>query len=180
MMKKLLMLLSALSLGVAMLALSPVGAAASGSSEDGPELVGTVNGHGVSLMEAPGIGRGPSTFDIHVQLFSNGSARGRVYCVDVAGDPTGSGIIFGQATSWTRDATGAVTLIVPTGTFTTVTGVILNTNTYFTTTIQRFGGAGVGHWSMNFNHKPFPFCWESVTQGHINGKGEIFRQRDDE
>jgi len=42
------------------------------------------------------------------------------------------------------------------------------------------GGAGVGHWSMNFNHRPLPFCWELLTKGHINGKGEIFRQRDDE
>jgi hypothetical protein len=178
-MKKLLTLLSALFLGVAMLALNPLAGAASGPSEDRPEVVGTINGHGVSLMEAPGIGRGPSTFDIHVQLFADGTARGRVYCVDVAGDPTGSGIIFGQATTWTQDATGAVTLIVPTGTFTTVTGVVLSTSTYFTTTIQRFGGAGVGHWSMNFNHKPFAFCWELVTKGRISGKGEIFRQRDD-
>jgi hypothetical protein len=179
-MKKLLTLLPALSLAVAMLALNPAAGAASGPSEDRPDVVGTINGHGTALMGPPGIGVGPSTFDIHVRLFSDGSARGRVYCVDVAGDPTGSGIIFGQATSWTQDATGAVTLIVPMGTFTTVTGVILNTSTYFTTTIQRFGGAGVGHWSMNFNHMPFPFCWELVTKGHINGKGEIFRQRDDE
>lgn len=179
-MRKLLTLLPALSLAVAMLALNPVAGAASGPSEDGPELVGTINGEGRAIMGPPGIGVGPSTFDIHVQLFSDGSARGRVYCVDLLGDPTGSGIIFGPAATWTQDATGAVTLIVPTGTFTTVTGVILNTNTYFTTTIQRFGGAGVGHWSMNFNHKPFPFCWELVTKGHISGKGEIFRERDED
>jgi hypothetical protein len=179
-MNKLLKFLPAISLAVAMLALNPAAAAASGPSEDGPELVGTVNGHGTSIMGAPGIGRGPSTFDIHVQLFADGSARGRVYCVDVAGDPTGSGIIFGDAKNWTQDAQGAVTLIVPNGTFTTLEGVIVPPSRYFTTTIQRFGGAGVGHWSMNFMHKPIPFCWELVTKGRITGKGEIFRQRDDD
>ncbi len=178
-MKKLLTLLPAISLAVAMLAASQVSAAASDRAEHGPELVGTINGQGAAIMGPPGIGVGPSTFDVHVQLFSDGSARGRVYCVDLAGDPTGSGIIFGQATSWTQDATGAVTLIVPTGTFTTLAGVPVPPSRYFTMTIQQFGGAGVGHWSMNFNHKPFPFCWELVTKGHIVGKGEIFRQRDD-
>ena len=179
-MNKLMKLLPAISLAVAMLGLNPAAAAASGPSEDGPELVGTVNGHGAAIMGAPGIGRGLSTFDIHVQLFSDGSARGRVYCVDVAGDPTGSGIIFGPATSWTQDALGAVTLIVPNGTFTTLAGVTVPPVRYFTTTIQHFGGRGVGHWSMNFMHKPMPFCWELVTKGHISGKGEIFRPRDDE
>ncbi len=179
-MKKLVTLFSSLALGVVMLALNPVAGAASGPSVDRPEVVGTVNGHGTAIMGAPGIGRGPSTFDIHVQLFSDGSARGRVYCVDVAGDPTGSGIIFGPATTWTQDAQGLVTLIVMHGTFTTVDGKVLNSDTYFTTTIQHFGGAGVGHWSMNFNHNSFAFCWELVTKGRITGKGEIFRQRDDE
>jgi hypothetical protein len=179
-MRKLLTLLSAISLAMAMLVLNPAAAAASGPSDDGPEVVGTVNGHGVAIMGAPGVGRGPSTFDIHVQLLADGSARGRVYCVDVAGDPTGSGIIFGPATSWTQDAQGEVTLIVPHGIFTTLAGKVLSSNTYFTTTIQHFGGAGVGHWSMNFNHNSFAFCWELVTKGRITGKGEIFRERDDE
>jgi len=178
-MKRLLTLLSALSLGVAMLALNPIAGAAS-ASEDRPEVVGTVNGRGVAIMQAPGVGRGPSTFDIHVQLLADGTARGRVYCVDVAGDPTGSGIIFGPATSWTQDAQGLVTLIVAHGTFTKLDGTVLNSDTYFTTTIQHFGGAGVGHWSMNFNHHTFAFCWELVTKGRITGKGEIFRERDDE
>lgn len=178
-MKKLLMLLPAIALAVAMLALNPVAGAASGPSEDGPELVGTVNGHGVALMGPPGFGIGPSTFDIHVQLFADGSARGRVYCVDVFGDITGSGIIFGEATSWTQDAQGLVTLIVPNGTFTTLAGAIVPPARYFTTTIEHFGGAGVGHWSMRFGPKQFLFCWEAVTKGRISGKGEIFRQRDE-
>src|SRR6266576_3103723 len=121
-MKKLLALLSALSLGVAMLALTTVAGAASGPSRDEPNVVGTVNGHGTAIMGPPGVGRGPSTFDIHVQLLADGSARGLVYCVDVAGDPTGSGIIFGDATNWTQDAQGLVTLIVTHGTFTKLDG----------------------------------------------------------
>jgi hypothetical protein len=52
-------------------------------------------------------------------------------------------------------------------------------------TIQHFGGKGVGHWTLNLPGNPSPFnggpiCQERLTSGHIFGKGEVFRLRDEE
>lgn len=203
-MKKLLTLIPAISLAVALIAAHPVAAAANGASHDKPEVVGTIHGRGVSNMMdlvAAGYKGGKcdpvnaaanrctvSTFSIDVKLFSDHSARGKFDCVDIVGDPLGyPGDIFGDITSWSWDADGSVKLSIPNGTVVSIPGgdqfpaMALS----FTVTIQHFGGAGVGHWTLDIpgaeNASRFnggPICQELLSRGHIVGKGEVFRRRD--
>jgi hypothetical protein len=206
-MKRLLTLLSALSLGVAMLALNPIAGAASGPSKDRPEVVGTIHGRGASNMMdmvAAGLKAGRcdrvsaaarrctgSTFSIDVTLFSDHSARGKFDCVDIAGDPVGyPGDIFGDVSRWSQTAKGGpVTLYISDGTLVAIPGgdpFPTATGLSFSVTIQHFGGAGVGHWTLDVpgpgNASPFnggPICQELLSRGNIVGKGEVFRQRDE-
>jgi hypothetical protein len=207
MMKKLLNLIPAISLAVAMLAAQPVAAAAHGGSKHKPEVVGTIHGTGVSNMMdmvAAGLKGGTcdpvnaaanrctvSTFSIDVKLFSDHSARGKFDCVDIVGDPLGyPGDIFGDISSWSQSAEdGPVTLYITNGTLVSIPGGAQfppATGLSFSVTIQRLGGAGVGHWTLDVpgagNASPFnggPICQELLSRGHIVGKGEVFRHRDD-
>jgi hypothetical protein len=203
-MKKLLRLIPAISLAVAMLGLYPVAAAANVGSKDKPEVVGTIHGRGVSNMTdlvAAGLKRGTcdrvnaaanrctvSTFSIDVKLFSDHSASGKFDCVDIVGDPLGyPGDIFGDVSSWSQNAEdGPVTLYIRDGTLVSIPGGAQfppATGLSFTVTIQHFGGAGAGHWTLDGNQKsPFnggPICQELLSRGQIVGKGEVFRQRDE-
>jgi hypothetical protein len=200
--KKLLKLIPALSLAVAMLGLYPVAAAANGGSEDRPEVVGTIHGRGVSNMTdmvAAGLKGGKcdpvsaaanrctvSTFSIDVKLFSDHSASGKFDCVDIVGDPLGyPGDIFGDVSSWSQNADGSINLLVIDGKLIPFPGTVIKfSGLHFTVTIQHFGGAGVGHWTLTGKQiSPFnkgPICQELLSRGQIVGKGEIFRQRDDE
>src|SRR5437867_3650736 len=103
MMKKLVNFIPAISLTVAMLASHPVVASAAVT------VVGTVNGGGTAVMTdvaAAGFS-GVSSFAIHATLFSDGSASGHFDCVDHMGNPPGyAGNIFGDITSWSKDAQG--------------------------------------------------------------------------
>src|SRR5450759_1578301 len=96
-MKRLLNLLPAISLAVAMLASHPAAAAAANAVT----VVGTINGGGTSLMYAgPGFAPGTknvSSFGIHATLYSDGTATGHVDCVDHHGDVS-AGNIFGTVT----------------------------------------------------------------------------------
>lgn len=185
-MKRLVNLIPAISLTVVMLASFPVAASAAnpGQHSEGrhPSVVGTIHGRGMAHMTdmSP---LGVTKFSIDVTLFSNHSARGKVDCVDL--DPFSyRGDISGHATSWSQTAEdGPVTVYfvgslvaIPSGAqFQPVSP--LN----FTVTIQHFGGAGVGQWTMDV--PPFlspnggPICQELVSSGHIVGKGELFRIR---
>src|SRR5579864_8038420 len=99
-MRKLVNLLPALALSVAMLASHPTVAAANAVT-----VVMTINGGGTALMYAgPGAGdKSVSSFGIHATLYSDGSATGHVDCVDQH-DDTASGNIFGDVTSWSINA----------------------------------------------------------------------------
>ena len=204
-MNKLLKLIPAISLAVAMLGLYPVAAAANGGSDDRPEVVGTIHARGASnMMDLVGAGLKAgtcdrlsaaarrctvSTFSIDVKLFSDHSARGKFDCVDIAGDPLGyPGDIFGDVSSWSQAAEGGpVTLSITDGTLVAIPGgdpFPTATGLSFTVTIQHFGGAGVGHWTLDVPGlaSPFnggPICQELLSRGRIVGKGEIFGQRDE-
>jgi len=202
MMKKLVNLIPAISLAVAMLGAHPVGAAANGASEDKPEVVGTIHGRGVSNMMdlvAAGLKGGAcdpvsaaanrctvSTFSIDVKLFSDHSARGTFDCVDIVGDPQGyPGDIFGHISSWSQsEEDGPVTLYITDGTLVSIPGgdqFPPATGLSFSVTIQRLGGAGVGHWTLDLPafDSSGPICVELLNRGHIVGKGEVFRHRDE-
>ncbi|GAC1634667.1 MAG: hypothetical protein NVS4B2_21570 [Chloroflexota bacterium] len=138
-------------------------------------VVATINGGGTANMTdlvAAGF-KGVSSFSMHATLYSDGSARGHFDCVDHMGDAPGyPGNVFGDITSWSRDPlTGYVTLHVTNGTLINIPGGPVATGIQFPVTIQSFGGAGVGHWTLGvpgqsrFNGGPI--CQELLTSGQI-------------
>jgi hypothetical protein len=113
-------------------------------------------------------------FGMGVTLFSDGSATGDFECVDQHGDATGGGNIFGKVTGWSKE--GDVIVLQVTGkTFNFPGGPVPPFggppgDVKFTVKIQKFGGAGVGHWSLESGG--FIFCWELLTSGQIVYKPE--------
>jgi hypothetical protein len=105
---------------------------------------------------------GTTSFGIHATLYSDGTARGHVNCVDQVGS-TFPGNIFGEVTSWEGSLDGSITL--------NVVGKLVGfpgghpQDVSFTVTIQRFGGAGVGHWTLSIGG--FTFCVETLLSGQI-------------
>lgn len=163
-MRKLATLIAATSLALAMLAMQPVTASAAVT------VVGTINGGGTALMTAGPTagGKSVSSFGVHATLFSDGSAQGHFDCVDQMGD-TGPGNVFGAITSWSRDVdTGLITLHITDGKFVAIPGgLVVPGGLPFTVTIQRFGGAGEGHWTLNVGGNPNPTCIELLISGQI-------------
>src|SRR2546426_10978884 len=108
--------------------------------------VGTVNGGGTAIMTdvaAAGFS-GVSSFSMHATLFSDGSASGHFDCVDHMGNPPGyPGNIFGDITSWSKDAQG-LHLYVTNGSLVGHGLHKARRGRAFTVTIQSFGGAGGG------------------------------------
>ena len=157
-MKKLLNLMPAISLAVAMLASHPAVAGASTVT-----VVATINGGGTALMTSgPGAGgKSVSSFGFHATLYSDGTATGHVDCVDQMGD-TSTGNIFGEVTGWSQGPFG-LTLLV-TGKLVAIPGGHPIPRT-FKVTIQTFGGAGVGHWTLG--PPAHPFCIELLLSGQI-------------
>jgi len=113
-------------------------------------------------LSGPGAGgKSVSSFGIHATLYSDGTATGHVDCVDQMGD-TAVGNIFGEVTRWSMGPYG-LTLFV-TGKLVNIPGghpVAAN----FPVTIQRFGGAGVGHWTLG--NPASPFCIELLISGQL-------------
>ena len=168
MMKRLVNFIPAISLTVAMLASHPVAASAAVTA------VGSVNGGGTAIMTdvaAAGFS-GVSSFSMHATLFSDGSASGHFDCVDHMGNPPGyPGNIFGDITSWSKDAQG-LHLYVTNASLVGHGAPGARGGLAFTVTIQSFGGAGVGHWTLDFPGVPSPFnggpiCQELLTSGQI-------------
>jgi hypothetical protein len=164
-MRKLVNLLPAISLAVAMLASHPAAAAAAIA----PTVVATINGGGTASMcctTAAGL-KSVSAFGIHATLFSDGSAQGHFDCVDLMGD-TMPGNVFGPITSWSRDtATGDIILQITDGSLVgTHGGATFHGSRHPHVTIQSFGGAGVGHWTLT-NAADVVVCDELLLSGHI-------------
>jgi hypothetical protein len=169
-MKKLLNLLPAISLAVAMLASHPAAAAANVVT-----VVATINGGGTALMYAgPGMGdKSVSSFGIHATLYSDGTASGHVDCVDQH-DDTSAGNIFGEVTSWSLNAADGD---IDDGIQLHVTGQLITfpgghpVDTSFPVTIQAAGGAGVGKWTLG--NPAAPFCIEILLSGQIVVRGNV-------
>jgi hypothetical protein len=157
MMKKLVNLIPAISLAVVMIGSHPVVASAAVT------VVGTINGGGTALMTSgPGAGgKSVSSFGFHATLYSDGTASGHVDCVDQMGD-TSTGNIFGEVTRWSVGPHG-LTLFVSGKSIAIPGGHPVARN--FPVTIQAFGGAGVGHWTLG--NPANPFCIELLLSGQI-------------
>ncbi len=137
-------------------------------------LVATIHGAGGAVMDAGApILRGGTTYSIDARLYSDGTASGFFDCVDVAGS-TFPGDFRGPITSW-KKVGGKITL--------SGTGKLFDlhgdpfpdtgmTSFEYTVTIQKFGGAGKGHWTLAV---PFfaaagfgdPICSELLTSGRL-------------
>ena len=128
-------------------------------------VVATINGGGTAIMDPNrsdfGLA-GTTSFGIHATLYSDGTARGHINCVDQFGS-TSPGNIFGEVTNWERSPDGSITLTVV-GKFVSLPGGHPSDVT-FSVTIQQFGGAGVGHWTLSIGG--FTFCVETLRSGQI-------------
>lgn len=172
-------LISAFSVAAVMLgvlagsagAAAPRAAAVIAAPHAGPAvLVATISGGGRATMDD---GNGSSAFGTGVRLYSDGSASGEFDCVDQQGDRPGyPGNIWGQVTSWSLDLDGNVVLNIV-GKFHPIPGGkgLLLTDVPFAVTIQRFGGAGVGHWTLSGPFGPngewVTVCLETLISGQI-------------
>jgi hypothetical protein len=143
-----------------------VGAIVGPASAAAPNVVATINGGGTSTMaEVFGIPNpGSSVFGFNVKLMSDGSAAGQIMCLDQYGDAPGfPGNIFGEVVSWSGDLDGEITLNVV-GKFLPIPGGH-PVATAFTVKIQQFGGAGVGHWTLEVDG--VVFCIETLDSGQL-------------
>jgi hypothetical protein len=146
-------MLSALVLAAAMLAPHPVAAHAA-------TVYATINGGGTAIMTD---GEGPSHWGAGITLYSDGTASGSFDCVDQHGDwPGFAGNIWGHVTSWKKE--GDVIVLNVVGKFVPIPGGHPQDVT-FTVKIQQFGGAGVGHWTLESGG--VISCYELLTSGQI-------------
>jgi hypothetical protein len=123
-----------------------------------------INGGGTAEMQAP-LAAGDSKFGTGVTLYSDHTASGSFDCVDQHGDAPGfPGNIFGEATSWSME--GDVIVLTFIGKLVVFPGGHPQA-TSFTVKIQKFGGAGVGHWTLQDTASGFIFCYEILTSGQI-------------
>jgi hypothetical protein len=144
-----------------------VGAMVGPVSAAGPNVVATIHGGGTSTMaEVFGIPNpGSSVFAFNVKLMSDGSASGHIDCLDQHGSAPGfPGNIFGEVVSWSGDLDGEITLNIADGKFVPLPGGH-PVATGFTVKIQQFGGAGVGHWTLEVDG--VVFCIETLDSGQI-------------
>jgi hypothetical protein len=128
-------------------------------------VVATINGGGTAIMDPSrsdfGLA-GTTSFGIHATLYSDGSARGHINCVDQFGS-TSPGNIFGEVTSWEGNLDGSITL--------NVVGKLVNipgghpVDVTFSVTILHFGGAGVGQWTLSVFG--FTACFETLLSGQV-------------
>ena len=128
-------------------------------------VVATINGGGTAIMDPNrsdfGLA-GTTSFGIHATLYSDGTARGHINCVDQFGS-TSPGNIFGEVTSWEGSLDGSITL--------NVVGKLVGfpgghpSDVSFSVTILHFGGAGVGQWTLSIGDDTF--CFETLRSGQI-------------
>ena len=139
------------------------------ASANSVHLVATINGAGRAVMDAASPLKGTTTYFIHARLYSDGTAIGRFDCVDLAGS-TAEGDFFGPITSW-KMVNGQITLSGP-GQLRALNGDLVpgigTTVLPYTVTIQRFGGEGTGHWTLDVPFfAPVAICSELLTSGRL-------------
>jgi hypothetical protein len=177
-------LVSALSAAAVFIAVIAVPASAAS-----PRVAGAIQashqGHVTAVAKITGSGQaimtdnGGTTLwwenDGGITLYSDGSAKGRFFCVDLS-PPALRGIVWGAVTSWNLDG-GFINLYVPSSMVSTWP---IGTPEVFPVPwriqIQRFGGAEVGRWTLDVPDGKggwVSFCLEKVTGGAI-----VFRQLD--
>jgi hypothetical protein len=129
----------------------------------GATVVATINGGGTAEMQPGGLAQGRTAFGMGVKLLADGSATGHIDCVDQGGGKSNfPGNIFGEVTSWRMEGTFVVL---------NVDGKLVSfpgdhpQDISFTVKIQQFGGAGVGHWTLEVGGTLF--CVELLTSGQI-------------
>jgi hypothetical protein len=105
---------------------------------------------------------GTTSFGIHATLYSDGTAKGHLNCIDQMGS-TLPGNIFGEVTSWGENLDGSITLNVV-GKFVGIPGGHPQ-DVSFSVTILHFGGAGVGQWTLSIGGDTF--CFETLRSGQI-------------
>ncbi len=136
-----------------------------------PRPVATIHGGGTSEMQDP-FPAGSTVFSIGIKLYADGTASGHIDCVDQYGDWEGfPGNIWGEVTGWSGDIHGAITLTVSGGGFVPIPGGRgFPVAVPFTVTIEQFGGAGVGRWTLAVPDGSggwFTVCYELLTSGQI-------------
>ena len=133
---------------------------------NGATVVATINGGGTAVMDPESFAQGTTAFQIRATLYSDGTAKGHIDCVDQLPDATFPGNIFGEVTSWSGSLDSPTLNVV--GKFVSQPGGH-PVPQEFSVTIQQFGGAGVGHWTLAVPTPfgPFTFCIETVTSGQI-------------
>jgi hypothetical protein len=130
-------------------------------------VVAMINGGGTAIMDPSqsdfGLA-GTTSFGIHATLYSDGTAKGHINCIDQMGS-TLPGNIFGEVTSWEENLDGTITLNVNDGKFVNIPGGH-PVDASFSVTILHFGGAGVGQWTLSIG--PFTVCFETLLSGQID------------
>ncbi len=136
----------------------------------GARLVATIHGAGFAMMDAGGQIRGNTRFSIDAKLYSDGTATGFVDCEDFGGSlwngRPADGDVYGPFTSW-KKVNGKIALIGTLQLRGDPSGAVFGT----IVTIQEFGGAGKGHWTMSvpdFEAGGPPICSESITSGRVD------------
>jgi hypothetical protein len=133
-------------------------------------VVATINGGGTAIMDPSqsvlGLA-GTTSFGIHAKLYSDGTAKGHINCIDQMGS-TLPGNIFGAVASWEENLDGTITLNVDDGKFVNIPGGH-PAEVSFSVTILHFGGAGVGQWTLSVG--PFQVCFETLLTGQIVMRG---------
>ena len=125
-------------------------------------VVARINGGGTAEMQPP-LAAGTTHWGAGVTLYSDGTASGQFDCVDQQGDVPGyPGNIWGEVTSWRMEGTVVVLNVI---------GKLVGfpgghpQDVSFTVTIQRFGGAGVGQWTLSVFG--FTACFETLLSGQV-------------
>jgi len=138
------------------------------AASHGRMVVARINGGGTAEMQDP-LAAGTTHWGAGVTLYSDHTASGQFHCLDQHGDWVGfPGNIWGQVTGWSTDGDGNIVLNV-TGKFHSIPGGDLQDQA-FTVTIQQFGGAGVGRWTLAVPDGSggwFTVCYELLTSGQI-------------
>ncbi len=131
-------------------------------------LVATINGSGRAVMDDGAPLLGTTTYFIHARLYSDGTAIGRFDCVDLVGS-TAEGDFFGPITSW-KMVKGQITLS-GSGQLRMLNGDLfagIGTTAFpYTLAVQRFGGKGVGHWTLDVLAFGGVICSELLTSGRL-------------